>query len=288
MSTAAHSARFHAGFCFTPEAFFDQFARAMSPIRMKLERAEVARDVAQLVDRADTRFAERPANPVTQVIATIKGRRDESTPDSVFADPNYANVSLLEDPETGETLVFFARGDRAYDKRFLALDGVEEYGWFSAEEPRDGVSQAEWGARRMAWERVLPARTPHPSYELFAARDHGPLERAANDLPALAAVVPTRRRRTFSTAHGLLMDSIPIAAFNGDFSDYFRVSRRVERMDKKPLMDVLKKTLAPLNQHTLAAMPGTNEAMGAARAELEAATAHALESIPEDPEDSLD
>lgn len=288
MSTAAHSARFRAGFCFTPEAFFDQFARAMSPIRMKLERAEVARDVAQLVDRADTRFAERPANLVIQVIATIKGRRDESTPDSVFADPNYANVSLLKDTDTGAMLVFFARGDRAYDKRFLALDGVEEYGWYSAEEPRDSVSQAGWDARRKAWERVLPARTPHPSYELFTARDHGPLELAAHDLPALARAVPTRRRRAYSTAHSLLMDAIPIAAFNGDFSDYFRASRRVDRMDKKPLMDVLKKTLAPLTQHTLASMPGANEAMNVARTELEAAIAHALSSIPENLEDSLD
>ena len=287
-SPAAHSGRFRAGHSTTPEAFFDQFAQAMLPVRLNLERIEVARDVAQLVDRADTRFAARPADPVTQVIATLKGRRDESTPDSVFADPNYANVSLLKDPSTGAELVFFARGDRLYDKPFLALEGVDEYGWYSAEEPRDGVAQEEWDARRKAWERVLPAHAPHPTYELFTARDHSPLEFAGHDLPALAATVPTRRRRAHSTARGLLMDSIPIAATNGDFSDYFRASRRVERMDKKPLMDVLKKTLAPLTQHTLASMPGANEAMNVARDELEAAIAHALGSIPENLEDSLD
>lgn len=71
-------------------------------------------------------------------------------------DPNEFGVQIGLDPVTGRHLLLLISYNDILTEEFRTLDEVEPYGYWTAEEPPEGVTEEEWAERRASWARVIP------------------------------------------------------------------------------------------------------------------------------------
>lgn len=90
-------------------------------------------------------------------------------------DPNEFGVQIGLDDATGRHLILLISYNEELTDAFRTLDDVEKYGYWSAEHPPEGVTEAEWDERRDAWGRVIarPGYTNMLSFNLRPAYDGG-------------------------------------------------------------------------------------------------------------------
>lgn len=90
-------------------------------------------------------------------------------------DPNEFGVQIGLDVATGRHLILLISYNEDLTDAFRTLDDVEEYGYWSAEQAPDGVSEAEWAERREAWDSVIarPGYTNMLTFNLRPVYDSG-------------------------------------------------------------------------------------------------------------------
>lgn len=288
-SPTAHAGSFAPGYEPLIEGFFRDFDTVLTPVRLRLERAELAARAVSLVDTADLNNTFRPGRPINEALLEIIRERESHARETVFADPYYANISLFRDPATQRVLVSFARGHEAYDGPFLGLDFIEEYAWYSCEEPPEPHSQEVWDERGITWRSAQPLGEVPRSHELYGPRNHYPLQQAAASPVLVAKTAPKRHRRAKKAVHQLLVQTLlkrntPSAPDGSqairDYLDTVHAVNGLAAGATNPLKTLLRQTLEPLNGQKLGGyLAPRNERMIAARAEITDAINHALHHI---------
>ncbi|MCH6469874.1 hypothetical protein [Sinomonas terrae] len=85
-------------------------------------------------------------------------------------DPHRFEASIGDDPETGRLHLLVFADNPQYENTLDDMEGVEEYGYWNNTDRPDGLSEAEWDARREAWDRVMPSGVPVEHMLAFTLR----------------------------------------------------------------------------------------------------------------------
>lgn len=183
-----------------PFAFVARLREVMDPARDAADAKLLADLYARAID--DPWFRGQPIEEGAGYTAwrNWKKEQDGMSQGVRDHDPNEFGVQIGLDESTGRHLILLISYDNDLTEVFRALDDIEPYGYWSAEEPPEGITEAEWAERRDAWDRVIerPGYTNMLSFNLRPVYDGGVrrlLGIDGNDTaPVFAAIRPDPER----------------------------------------------------------------------------------------------
>ena len=158
-----------------PFAFVARLREVMDPARDAADAQLLAGLYVRAVD--NQWFSDKPIEEGAGYAAwrEWKMEQDGMKPGLRDHDPNEFGVQIGLDDATGRHLILLISYNEELTDAFRTLDDVEKYGYWSAEHPPEGVTEAEWDERRDAWGRVIarPGYTNMLSFNLRPAYDGG-------------------------------------------------------------------------------------------------------------------
>lgn len=133
--------------------------RRLEAEEMKMRATRIADQLhLGLVPDGDPNAAERA--PLVLAVAEWNRDQREATPGTRDYDPHSFGLDFTPDPK-GRFYGVVAHHD-SHDsvmQRLVADHGLEEYGYWDNSDRAEGLTAAQWTARRLFWERTLPDGT---------------------------------------------------------------------------------------------------------------------------------
>lgn len=241
--------------------FQDRLRAVMNPIRDRVDATWLMDHAVHAIDHADWRGNERSRMPLFEAMADFdETQRKESARGYNQAsmsrkfNPHRFEASFGRDPKSGRILALLFTEKEPFVTAWKAMDEVESYGYWNNTDAPVEVSDAEWGERREAWNRVMPGFDPPVESMLtFALRsnvlDIGMTRLAHNtDDPEVRSllldVAPSEDGRVARVTHNAIF-----AAWRATMSDeewegmgtarLFSTVRRIHRADTTAVADVV-------------------------------------------------
>lgn len=158
-----------------PFAFVARLREVMDPARDAADAKLLADLYVKAID--NPWFRGEPIRDDAGWAAWRDWRKEQNgmTPGLRDHDPNEFGVQIGLDTATGRHLILLVSYNEDLTDAFRTLDEVEEYGYWSAEEPPEGVTETDWAERQEAWDRVIPrpGYTNMLSFKLRPVYDSG-------------------------------------------------------------------------------------------------------------------
>lgn len=183
-----------------PFAFVARLREVMDPARDAADAALLAGLYVRAID--SPWFNGKPIEEDAGYTAwrDWKKEQDGMTPVRRDHDPNEFGVQIGLDEATGRHLILLISYNELLTDTFQTMDDAEEYGYWSSEEPPEGISEAEWNERREAWDRVIarPGYTNMLTFNLRPVYDGGVrrlLGTQGEDTTSVFAAIPSDAER---------------------------------------------------------------------------------------------
>lgn len=181
-----------------PFEFTSQLRAVMDPIRTRLDARTLMERAIAAVDGADASGQSRPQHALFTALTDFDNEQRKMGSHDWGHDPNRFEVSFGYDRQTRRVLCLLYADQPEFTEAWESLPQVEAFGyWNNGDQPED-VTDADWAARRDAWERVMPGCTPPVECMLsFSLRAAPPYNRRMIDLilprPARPQIPSARR-----------------------------------------------------------------------------------------------
>jgi hypothetical protein len=158
-----------------PFAFVARLREAMDPARDAADAALLAGLYVRAID--NPWFHGKPIAEGAGYTAWREWKLEQNglTPGRRDHDPNEFGVQIGLDEATGRHLILLVSYNEILTDAFRTLADVEPYGYWSSEEPPEGITETEWAERREAWDRVIarPGYTNMLNFNLRPVYDGG-------------------------------------------------------------------------------------------------------------------
>lgn len=184
----------------------------LGDIAVKYDITHLLVEAVRVVDDADANGTERPTGGLPRALKDhLADRRAGESPTL-----GRCSVFLGEDPEdpTGRVYVYL-NASSEFSDAMTTIPGVTEFGYFNASDwLPEGVTRAEFGARKPVWDRVIPTRTPKVDMLAVEVRDPYDLELSSlvrnrrEHVEDLLALTPDLATRAHSVAFSLLWQAV--------------------------------------------------------------------------------
>ncbi|HEX9088870.1 MAG TPA: hypothetical protein VF867_15235 [Arthrobacter sp.] len=158
-----------------PFTFVARLREVMDPARDTADAALLAGLYVKAIDTPWFRGAPIGDDAGWTAWRDWKKEQDALSPMERDLDPNEFGVQIGLDTATGRYLILLISYNEDLTDAFRAIEEVEEYGYWSSEEPPEGVTDADWAERQDAWARVIarPGYTNMLSFNLRPVYDGG-------------------------------------------------------------------------------------------------------------------
>lgn len=183
-----------------PFAFVARLREVMDPARDTADAALLAGLYVRVIDTPW--FCGKPIEEGAGYAAWREWKMEQGrmTPGRREHDPNEFGVQIGLDEATGRHLLLLISYNDILTEAFRTLDDVEPYGYWSSEEPPEGITEVEWDERRDAWARVIarPGYTNMFTFNLRPVYDGGVrslLGLDGEDTTSVFAAIPSDTER---------------------------------------------------------------------------------------------